>query len=262
MRSKNLPLGLTAILLAAIAAPAAAQAPELVTDRPDQTESAAVVPAGAVQVETGASLERHPDGAESVALGSTLVRVGLAPRLELRLGWDGWIDERFAGGAGGAGDGEVGLKVRLWDEGGGRPEAALLAGVGVPVGERRLTSDRYDPALRLSFAHTLTEELGLGYNLGMRWASEPGAAGAVETFSAFEYTAALGFALTPRLGAFAELFGEVPVDGPGGAAHSADGGLTWLLADRLQLDLAGGVGLSDAAPDWFVGAGVSVRWPG
>ena len=32
---------------------ASAQSPDLVTDRPDQTESAAVVPHGLVQVETG-----------------------------------------------------------------------------------------------------------------------------------------------------------------------------------------------------------------
>ena len=28
-----------------------------------------------------------------------------------------------------------------------------------------------------------------------------------------------------------------------------------------ELDIAGGVGLSDAAEDWFVGLGLSVRWP-
>ena len=36
---------------------------------------------------------------------------------------------------------------------------------------------------------------------------------------------------------------------------------TWLLKPTAQLDVSGGVGISDTAPDWFVGAGVSLRYP-
>ena len=164
-------------------------------------------------------------------------------------------------GASGAGDAAAGVKVALAAEQGRRPESALLVHVGLPVGASEITSDRFDPSWRLSFAHTLSERLSFGYNLGMAWASEETAPGTVETFSFGEYTAALGIGLGDRLGAFVELFGEIPIDAPGGAAHLFDGGFTYLLRPNLQLDLAGGVGLTDDAPDWFVGAGVSWRWP-
>jgi hypothetical protein len=244
---------------------------ELVTDRPDQTESAAVVPLGTVQVETGALFSRDESGGEvieTVEGPGTLVRIGLGSRTELRLGWDGWVREEreLAGARGGTradgpADAEVGAKVKLRDEAGRLPEAALLVGVSLPIGDDELTSDRLDPSLLLALAHTLSERLSLGYNAGVVWSSEVGDRGVRETHSHLAYTAALGIGLTDRLGAFAELFGEEPLDAPGGSAVSADGGFTWLLRPNLQLDAYAGAGLTEEAPDWFAGAGLSLRWP-
>jgi len=257
-------------LLAAVAGalPAAGQEPvppgappELVTDRPDQTESAAVVPPGTVQLETGVdyAAEGGDPEIDSEALGSSLLRIGLAEGFELRLGWGGWAREREAGGGEveGVADAEVGFKVALWEPRGRRPQVALLGGVSLPAGEDGLSSERHDPSLRLSLAHDLPRGTSLGYNLGVAWAGEE---------SRFEYTAAFGFGLGPRVGGFVELFGDAPVDGPAdgrstAAAHAVDGGLTFLLRDRLQLDLAAGAGLTDEAPDRFLTAGVSIRWP-
>lgn len=246
-----------------------AHAQELVTDRPDQTESSVVVPAGTVQIESG--WLHSEDGEASVDLEAdelpgTLARIGLAERLELRLGWAGYVsqDTSGPGGAGGevdgAADGELGAKVYLWEEKGSRPEAALLVGTSLPVGDDELTSDAFDPSFRLSLSHTLSERVGLGYNVGVAWATRE-VGGDRSRLSDYLYTVALGFALSERLGAFTELFGEVAGSSPDDARHSFDGGFTYLLGDRLQLDVAGGVGLSSAATDWFVGAGVSVRWP-
>jgi hypothetical protein len=275
LTSRKLVAGaLAALSTAALAAgPLAAQDTppgELVTDRPDRTESAAVVAPGYVQVETGVLFTRDEEGAAEVEVvegPGTLVRIGLGGRTELRLGWDGWVRQEvsLAGGGDvtvdGAGDAELGAKVRLRDEAGRLPEAALLVGVSLPLGDEELTSDRYDPSILLSLAHTLSERLALGYNAGVAWSSAPGEAGAVETSSHIVWSAALGLGLTERLGAFAELFGEEPIDAAGSSAVSADGGFTWLVRPNLQLDLFAGAGLTDEAPDWFAGAGVSFRLP-
>ena len=45
------------------------------------------------------------------------------------------------------------------------------------------------------------------------------------------------------------------------ALHAADAGASLLLADNLQIDLFGGVGLTPNAPDYFVNAGLSLRLP-
>ena len=102
---------------------ARAQSPDMVTDRPDQTESAAVVPRGLLQVETGYLFARDGD-VDGYAGPGTLFRIGLGGRLELRIGHVGIV-----GGAGrhGVGDSELGAKINLIARADGwRPELALL----------------------------------------------------------------------------------------------------------------------------------------
>lgn len=265
---------LTCALLVSPALPLRAQepeaVPELVTDRPDQTESATVVPPGLVQLETGALWTRDDQGRLSVdttEAPGTLLRIGLVPKVELRLGWAGDVEEeaeisgRDIGEVSGLGDAEVGAKVHLARERGRRPRTALLVGVSVPVGDDEVSSERFDPSFRFAFAHTLTERISLGYNVGMAWSSELTAPEERETFSFGQYTAALGFGLSERWGAFVEVFGDVPVDAPGGTESSVDGGFTFLVREHLQLDVSAGVGLSESAPDEFLGLGLSVRLP-
>ncbi len=250
------------------ASPAHAQAPDLVTDRPDQTESAETVPPGHVQVEIGYLVTEDEEGGvrvETEEAPGTLVRIGLIEDLELRLGWSGRISqttdfETRRLRQDGSGDGEVGLKWVLARERPGRPQVAVLISSSVPIGGSDFSSERYDPSLRVLLAHALSDRVSLGYNAGVEWASEPASGGGFDTRSTWIYTTAAGFALTDKVGAFAELFGELP---GGGApdAHSLDGGFTFLVRPRLQLDIAAGVGLNDAAPDSFVGIGVSFRHP-
>lgn len=253
-------------LLAAGTSAAQEDAPELITDRPDQTESAVTVDPGSVQLELGASFT-HDDEADvnTFEAPGSLLRIGLTNRLELRIGWTGYVSQDV-GAEGlfddsGIGDAELGAKVRLRDEKGRMPEMAVLVAASLPVGDDAFTSDRVDPSLRLSLAHTLTERLGLGYNVGVGWASEPAVGGGRTTLSSYLYTVALGIGLSDRAGAFVELFGEVPGSAPGDPVHSFDGGFTFLLRPNVQLDVAGGVGLTDEADDWFVGVGLSARWP-
>ncbi len=267
-----------ALLLLPLAPALAEDAAELVTDRPDQTESSLVVPRGSYQLELGWTfIHDQEDGVrlEVHEVPGTLLRVGLSDKVELRIGWTGLIDAeasraggapsnalgRFEANDDGAGDGELGAKIHLVEERGGRPEIALLVSTSVPIGDDGFTSDRFDPALRLALAHTLSERVSLGYNLGFAFESGVGDDGDRDTLSYAFYTVALGLALSDRWGAFVELYGDVPASASGGPANAFDGGLTYLVRDGLQLDLAGGVGLSDAAEDWFVGLGLSVRWP-
>lgn len=240
----------------------------LVTDRPDQTESARTVPPGAVQIELGWLRTRQEGEAartDTRELPGTLMRFGAREGLELRLGWQGWTEEEERRGAEsseveGEGDLEVGVKVALWEERGPRPQGALLASLLLPTGDEEVGGEGHEPSLRLSFAHTLSESLSLGYNLGLARESERTRDGQRESSTVLIYTAALGVGLTGRLGTFIELFGDLPVDG-GRPRHSLDGGFTFLLHPALQLDLSGGLGLSREAPDWFVGLGLSVRFP-
>jgi hypothetical protein len=268
-------VGATLVLFLASAAGAQEDA-DLVTDRPDQTESPIVIPAGTLQVEVGGQFVSAGDdgcdgrdGCDRIDLLSgpgTLLRYGLSKRFELRFAWPGWIESeaRSAGRtltASGTGDPEIGVKASLLArERGDGFDLALLGHASVPVGSNAFSSPRVDPSLRISGAHELGTRAGLGWNVGCEWASFE-AGGDTHTLSRYLYTASVGFDLAPRWGVFVEIFGDFPASDPERELHSFDAGVTWLVRPRVQIDLAAGVGLNAAADDYFIGAGLSFRTP-
>jgi hypothetical protein len=257
--------GTVAVLITLLAASTAhAQAPaSIVTDRPDQTESSLTVPHGSVQLEAGWTMTRSGGtgvGTRDHALPETLLRIGAGRRGEVRLGFGGW-QRRVTTIAGletvqsGLGDVEVGFKYRLTPAEGPRPVVALLADVALPTGAAGFTGGQVSPVVRLAVAHELAERVGTAYNAGVS-VFQAGAGTGIEAI----YTWTVGLSLSERIGAFAETFGTVNLSG-GETRMLLDGGFTLQLRPNLQLDLAGGVGLNDAADDWFFGAGLSARLP-
>ena len=234
---------------------ASAQTPDLVTDRPDQTESAAAVPRGLVQVETGYLFSRD-DSVNTFEAPGTLVRIGLGARTELRVGHAGVIGSRRRHGAG---DSQVGAKVNLIAAADGwTPQLAIIGGLSLPTGDEPFSSDGVDPSFLMAFAHELSPRLSVGYNLGAAWESSPGEAGREASLL---YTLALGIGVTDRLGAFVEVFGDRRTAADATAGVSIDGGLTFLLTETVQFDLYVGRGLHGPAADTFFGTGLSFRLP-
>ncbi len=249
-------------LLVTIALPLApvvlADAPELVTDRPDQTESTEIVSKGFVQTELGLG---DTDGADANFAG--LARIGLADRVELRVG----LDEVFLSGPEDAIDVSIGTKVRLAPERGSRPAIAVIATLNQKLGNSLSpVSDGIRPSFRFAFSHTLSDRLSLGYNAGISWDETVRTMGMPpvpdkELTSRFLWTVALGIGATERVGFFVEAFGDTGLSDDGSTETALDGGVTFLLRPNVQLDLFVGSGVSDSAPDWLAGAGVSFRLP-
>lgn len=263
-------LFVVALLLAGTAAMLAAQdPPPLVTDRPDQTESAAIVPIGLFQVESGAVFSRtgltgltgEPD-LDVLDLGATLVRIGVHSRVEARLGFAGYqrVEQEGTPSESGVGDLNVGAKVQLAPGRGRVPQVAVIGTVILPTAEEGFGADEVSGEARLALAHELTDRLSLGWNVGA--AFERATAGDVtRTETEVLYTVALGIAATERIGLFAESFGAFGMSSGRPDRHLVDGGVTLAVLPNVQLDASGGIGLSDATEDWFVGGGVSVRVP-
>jgi hypothetical protein len=135
-------------------------------------------------------------------------------------------------------------------------DVGLIAHLSLPLGDEEVGSPRADPSLRLAASADLAERVGIGWNLGWEASSTEGS-----TLARWVYTAALAFELSEAWGCFVEVFGDLPASDPSPAAHSVDGGVTYLVRPSLQLDLAAGLGLSREAPDRFVALGLSVRFP-
>lgn len=250
------------------------QQESIVTDRPDQTESAATVAPGLIQVEAGLSLSHDADSTRQrrlLAVPSTLVRLGLLDRLEARLGFAGWqrVEQRVGSSAvteQGIADFDVGFKLRLTQERGGRPQLAVIATTTLPTGQTGFSSERFDPTLLLAASNTLGERVSVGYNVGVEWSTMEvgtmaGERPVLETAMHALATVAFGLALAKRVGVFAEAFGEVDFHDGGSNSVTLDGGVTVLIRANLQLDLSAGLGLNDAADEWFFGSGIAIRLP-
>lgn len=256
-------VGLPALLAAAtslapvITSQALAQsaAEPLVTDRPDATESAVSVAPGRVQLEAGYTMA-HAGAATLHSLGEGLLRIGVAGGTELRLGLNSY---RLRGGVGenpgGLEDASVGTKVVLRARAtGAAPGIALLAGTSLPTGSEEFGAGEVQPGGMLALAWDLSPAVGLGANLGYTRAHDED-----DRFDEYRTSLALGIGLTDAAGVFVEYFADHRPAAGRPSEISADGGLTVLLNPDFQLDLRGGLGLNSSAPDYFVGAGLSVR---
>jgi hypothetical protein len=233
-----------------------AQEPELVTDRPDFTESASVPGGGRVQVEGGWTVEGAGDAEHS--LGEILVRIGIGERFEARIEPGSWasVDDGEGGEASGFDDGGIGVKVLFLDAAPPAvPAAAILVSSSVPTGHDEIGESGWQPEARLALGWDLSELWSLGANAGWGRPKDGG-----ERFDQALGSVALGRSLGARLGAFLELYGMAPADPGGDDAAWVDGGFTLGFGADAQLDIRAGAGITDAASDWLFGLGFARRW--
>jgi hypothetical protein len=253
-------------LLASGAARAHAQPtnplPELVTDRPDFTESSVVVGPGIVQVEGGTTFEvegpaetRH--GTLSTPLA--LVRVGLSRRIEARFSTNGYIRDSYGSAlalpaSGGQADIEVGAKVVLREAPGRGLALAIIPMVSLPTGTSGVSSDAFDPTLKVTWATTLPRAFGLSGNLNIeRLGDDEG------RYTQHVVSVSLGRELARGWAGYVETFGAAVSGRPEMRAWTVDGGVTYGIGDHAQIDLEVGRGLTASASDWTVGIGFGIR---
>jgi hypothetical protein len=71
----------------------------------------------------------------------------------------------------------------------------------------------------------------------------------------------IAYSLADKLGAYTEWFAFFPNSADTAKPqHYFNGGFTYLLCNDVQWDIRAGVGLNEAADDYFVGTGFSVRF--
>ncbi|PIQ63741.1 MAG: hypothetical protein COV99_01545 [Bacteroidetes bacterium CG12_big_fil_rev_8_21_14_0_65_60_17] len=238
---------LLALILAASSAPALSQVAPLITDRPDFTESAAAVPVGSFQFEGGLTFE--DSGVDALIFGEPLIRYGLRERLELRFGLPSIVSLDDPVDDTGLSDLSVGFKLELpptstaWD-------MAVIGTLSLPTGSDNFTSDTIDPSAIFVASRDISDRLSFATQ----------ARGAIEgddNDAVLEATAVFGYALRENLGGFAEIATRFQdnVD-TGVTLHT---GVSSLIKELLQVDVHLGFGLTDTAPDFFIGAGLSYR---
>lgn len=224
----------------------------LIGDRPDFTESAVTVSPGRVQVEAGVTYG-EADRDQVLEMGEVLVRVGLHPRLELRIGLNSYakVDSgrrEFSGLV----DSSLGAKIALGKAGGWT--RAVLVATSLPTGSREFGEPDLQPEAVFAADRDLSESVSLGTNFGYTYASTDG-----RRVGEALGSAVLGVAATERVGAFFEVFGIVPLASGEPETYFVDAGLTRSLSPGFQIDFRVGAGLNSSADDFFTGAGLTWR---
>lgn len=249
-----------AALLLAGTIPVAAADP-LQPNRPGQADPPTVLAPGEFQVEGGFNFERKTDGLPNVDtfyLPAIELRFGVSEGIEVQLSADGFVQEWREGERNRNGGSDVGLdaRIRLAGQAGWRPALAIDFGVSLPTGSGFNTSDGYDPKFEFLYAWDIGERWNLTGNFD--FASESQGEEDSSRHSLFRPQFALGLGLNDRVAVFVEYYGVIEEDASN--QHSVDAGATYLLSEDVQLDFSAGVGLNDAAPDYFVAAGIAWRF--
>jgi hypothetical protein len=226
-------VSLWTILLLAISTCIDAQ--EIVTDRPDQTESSTTIPKKSFQIEMGFGSGNY-NNERLTLLPTALLRYGLIDQLELRLVEQlaGYTNKNVSGMNFGLTDIEFGIKLQMLKKETINTEIAFISHMVIPTGSPELTNTTVGTINKLAVSHVLNTFTDLGYNLGYNYF---GSGNGDLTFSAV-----FGFGLSEKLGTYVEFFGEY--SDLRDITANIDSGITYLLQDNLQLDFSLGLGLN------------------
>ena len=234
---------------------------DIAPDRPGLGDSSSIVGRGVWQIESGWSFESaHEDGAvlHELALPLALFRFGITDRFELRASADGLLSDtssslgtrRMSGGS----DVEVGAKVKLIEPTRSGFELSVLPIVSLPIGSSEFTSGGYDPTLEVAWTHPLPRGFMLSGTVTAASVSEDD-----HRFTQHIFSVSLDRNLPVGWNGFAEAYRASSFERDGGAVWIIDTGAVHKLGRQAQFDFSVGYGLTAAAPDWFISAGISLR---
>jgi hypothetical protein len=244
---------------------------QIETDRPDFTESPNVVPKGALQVETGFILETDEESTgglggpntltqRNITVNTTLFRFGLTEKVELRLNTVfnnnrlktefGLVIPDSTVNTVGFQTSFIGFKTNLYKN--DKISIGFLGHLYIPElasGDFAKTNgQKIAPEFLIPLTYDITDKFGIAVQYGLTW----------DGFTpnpTTSYTLALGYSITDKLSAYVEPYGFLTNNGE--ELHLINGGFTYLINDNFQVDLTGGFGLNEAAPDNFLNCGVS-----
>lgn len=216
------------------------------TDRPDFTESALTVGQGTLQLEAGLTRQSAGD-TYFLTTGEGLIRYGLRPRFELRVGLPSYLSSDVIDN--GLSDLRLGFKWNMANLDNGI-RAGLIAGVTLPTGD--LGAEDPNPGIILVASKPLTERLSMATQVSSTLFKM-----ADEWQNLWMATAVIGAPINNTLGAFVEIKMEKNQDMD--ARYVLHTGLLYTVSDDFQLDLHVGTGMNDSSGDAFIGLGFAFR---
>ena len=223
----------------------------IVTDRPDVTESAIVVPQWSVQAENGLTWALQ-DGQHTVSGTESLLRLGVGPHFELRFGLPDYLLNVSPGRRPhGFNDSSLGFKQQL----GPLPEKielSVIVATSFPTGTSGVTTHGVDPFVKLPWSRDLRSGWSVGGMQSFFWPTEN-----ERRNPTWESTFYVEKEVTEPWAVFVEYAGDYShFDSARQLVHV---GTMYRVGRRHQLDVHVGFGLTTSAPTHFVALGYSFR---
>jgi outer membrane putative beta-barrel porin/alpha-amylase len=251
------------VLLVALLLSAPALAQDIDPDRPELTESAKLVPRGALQVESGLALSRERRGgrgAEKTFEAESDLRIGVARDLELNLGWSPLVHVWGPQDDTGIGDVTLGVRYRfvegvedvLWP-----PHLGVKVFAKLPAAEEPRGTGRPDFGLLLLASLELPHDFELEINVGGAAVGQTRPNGYLAQAIA---TASLSRELARSLLGFVEVLFNSREERDGRDQLAANVGLVYRLTRWLAIDAGVQTSLAGQGPDYVVRTGLSVLW--
>jgi hypothetical protein len=240
---------------------------DMSTDRPDKTESPHTVDAGHIQVETDLVTFTHDrdDGIEtdSFDLLPFNLKLGITHASDLQIVYGSFTHVRTrstgqpAQTDAGMGDLVLRYKHNLWGNDGGRTALAVMPFIKIPTNTLATANDDVEGGLIVPLAFDLGGGVGLGLMTEIDVLRRETRGGYEPTFV---NSATVSFELTDALGLYTEIYCERSSEAGASTIVTFDAGVTYAVTDNLQLDAGVNIGVTDAADDLNVFAGLSRRF--
>ena len=210
----------------------------LVSDRPDQSDGAYVLPKKILQVESGFSLQK------SDYQHTTMLRYGLTHSTEVRLQFDqSMLDKRYT-----ALPTILSVKQRLIKQDGIIPTITFI---GYGIYDRITVEDKkqnkYEGMALLAFQNDFSDISGIEYNIGTNTAGTD-----------LILTLLYAYRVHPKLNLFIEYFSEFANDAI--PNHNIDGGALYHITDNFQVDIGIGAHIGTIIDAPFMNVGASYRF--
>lgn len=195
-------------------------------------------------------------------LPSFLFRTGITHNTELRVGIKNLFVDTTAndlkypyGYQGGTTPISLGLKVVLLREKGIIPQVALMTDIILPFTSAPIYKNSYSGHdLYLLFLNNFTKKLFINYNVGVIWDNGP---------PIWALSFCLEYQATKQLGFFIEQYDYLPeqevIDSDILTEIAIDGGITYLIAPKVQFDCSAGYSKTNDRDNYFIGTGISFR---
>ena len=236
-------------------APPTSREDRIEPDRPDVTNSAKLVPPRHFQLEAGGTDTRMSSALSSFG-SPVLARLGVTNWIEARIGADGWVEHAVGRDReSGFGNIQAGAKLRLVSDSAGTPVLSAIPMINLPTASasKGLGSGEADFTLTLAGGADLGARGHVDANYGVGNIGAGGQQRFTQHLVSVSASVSAG-----RWDPYAELFWFSAQDFGGSGVTAFDVGASCHLRDRLTVDGGLQVGLSHAAPNLGVFAGVSL----